>query len=436
MRLDPIATPATLPISGRSLPAPIGMAALVGLAFNNADLAPLHAALTARCNDTGNPSLLLDLSTLEMVRGNAEAARERQMQALAGCRLFHRMSTARSGGVRLLAVMGSGGLMANTPVELLLEHSDIRLEMAYCRPGEGLPAALPAHDALFVAIGESDEHRVTLEILTAQLAHWPAPVLNRPEAILRLGRHEAAALLRGARGMIVPRVERTTRDAFVAAYADLAAAPGAGGTADRAVLARPAHSHAGHGLQRLTTRAEAARYLAQREETEFYLSEYVDYRSTDGWFRKYRIAFIGGVAYPAHLAISDRWMIHYLNAGMTESAAKRAEEAQWMAQFDTAFAPRHRAAFADLAARVGLDYFVIDCGETRDGALLPFEVDAAMLVHALDHPSLFGYKQAPMHRLFRDFEAFISTSGSSQLHQMEMRRPAPINDEGAMQRIA
>lgn len=173
------------------------------------------------------------------------------------------------------------------------------------------------------------------------------------------------------------------------------------------MLARPTYSHAGRGLELLTTPDDAGRYLAAQEEQEFYLSRYVDYRSADGCFRKYRIAFIDGVAYPAHMAISRHWMIHYLNAGMTEDAAKRREEAEWMAEFEAGFALRHRGAFAGLAERIGLEYFVLDCGETPSGALLIFEVDGAMLVHAMDHPGLFAYKQAPMHRLFCGFDQMI-----------------------------
>ena len=55
-----------------------------------------------------------------------------------------------------------------------------------------------------------------------------------------------------------------------------------------------------------------------------------------------------------------------------------------MADFDAGFALRHAAALADIDARIGLDYFGIDCAETPDGRLLVFEVDIAMIVHAMD----------------------------------------------------
>ena len=94
------------------------------------------------------------------------------------------------------------------------------------------------------------------------------------------------------------------------------------------------------------------------------------------------------------MAVSDHWMVHYLNAGMAEDAAKRAEEAAMMASFETGFAARHADAFAALHAAFGLDYFAIDCAEDREGRLLLFEADTAMIVHDMDPPDLYPYKRA------------------------------------------
>jgi hypothetical protein len=96
-------------------------------------------------------------------------------------------------------------------------------------------------------------------------------------------------------------------------------------------------------------------------------------------------------------------MVHYLNAHMDESEAKRAEEAAMMATFGEGFARRHAEAFAALCAAYPLDYFGIDCAETPDGRLLVFEADVAMIVHAMDPEALFPYKKPAMHKLFGAF---------------------------------
>ena len=173
------------------------------------------------------------------------------------------------------------------------------------------------------------------------------------------------------------------------------------------IIARPIGSHAGDGLSKLDNAAAVAVYLEGRSEAEFYISPFVDYRSADGLFRKYRIALIDGRPYASHMAISQHWMVHYLNAGMTDSAAKRAEEAGFMEAFDNAFAVKHASALRAIAERVGLEYFAVDCGETPDGRLLLFEADVAMIVHAMDPPDMFPYKAPQMRKVFDAFHAML-----------------------------
>jgi hypothetical protein len=98
-------------------------------------------------------------------------------------------------------------------------------------------------------------------------------------------------------------------------------------------------------------------------------------------------------------------MIHYVNAGMYEDAQKRTEEAAFMEYFDD-FAQRHRAALDAIHQRTKLDYVCIDCAETQAGQLLIFEIDHAMVVHAMDPEQLFPYKQVHMKKVedaFRDY---------------------------------
>src|ERR1700753_682471 len=51
-------------------------------------------------------------------------------------------------------------------------------------------------------------------------------------------------------------------------------------------------------------------------------------------------------------------------------------------------------ALRTLAARVGLDYFGIDCGLMPDGRLVVFEIETGMIVHDWDSAEIYPYKQA------------------------------------------
>lgn len=388
---------------------PIGVAALSRLQFGGGGLDVARRYLAERA--TGSPNAaacLLDLATVELIMGRPAVAQALQIAALSECRLFRRPSAYGMGGPHVLAIMAPGDLMANTPLEFLLEDSDITLDMLFCTPLDALPDPLPEHDLIFVAVAESDAAAPLLASLSRQLAGHRSPVLNPPDRIAGLSRTAVAATLRGLPGVVAPPAARVARAAFAQAAEDDRLGdlvqPGAGRIA---IIARPIGSHAGQGLARLETAAAARDYLDRQDGEDFYVARFVDYSGPDGRFRKYRVAFVEGVAHAGHMAISDHWMVHYLNAGMWDDQAKRDEEARWMAEFDTAFAPRHAAAFAALHAALGLDYFVIDCAETADGALLVFEADPAMLVHAMDAPALFAYKQAPMRRIFSAVQAMI-----------------------------
>jgi hypothetical protein len=403
-----IATVEPIAAAGDGSPCPAGIAKLSKMRFDGVDLGPLWSELIGRyVYHAEDAAALMDLAVLEQLFGNAEAGLARQAEALLLCRLYRSPFSGGTPALRLLALAAPGDLGTNTPLEFLLEGSDTELHTLYVVPGAPLPAPLPEHDLAFVAVSESDDNRAVIDEIARLAAGWPRPLLNRPERIALLSRERLCQLLDGTPGLLVPATARIDR----ARLARLAA--GATTMADVLpdgafpIIARPVDSHAGHGLQKLPDEAALGRYLQERSEAAFFVSRFVDYRGSDGLFRKYRIVFIDRRSYACHMAIADQWMIYYLNANMRESAAKRAEEAQFMACFDAEFAQRHGDALAAIAERVGLDYFGIDCAESADGKLLLFEADIAMIVHAMDDPAIFPYKAKQMRRVFDAFGAML-----------------------------
>jgi glutathione synthase/RimK-type ligase-like ATP-grasp enzyme len=350
---------------------------------------------------------LLDLSTVLQLRGERDLAMVMQAQALQLQQVYTPPTAATTDAIRVLAMMGPGDLMANTPLEFLLEDSDVGLDLLYVGLDLPMPSALPEHDVLFVAIGQSDENTPLLHGIAAVTDGWPRPVLNQPERIAMLSRDQACGLLQSVPGVVMPETVRISRDMLEQIGAGRL--PVANILADGAfpLIVRPVDSHAGKGLERLDDASAVAPYLQSMGQGEFYISRYVDYRGTDGQFRKYRIVLIEGRPYLCHLAISSNWMIHYLNAGMAESAEKRAEEARCMETFDEDFARRHAAALQAVYERMGLDYLGMDCGETPDGRLLIFEVDSNMIVHAIDPVDVFPYKQPQMRKVFGAFRNML-----------------------------
>jgi len=395
-----------------SLPQPdgdepaIGPAALMRMVFSGADLAD---AVQRAANNPNPAHMLMGLSTISQLTGSAELGLEMQAKALQMQQLYRIPAGGGQAALRLLAITSPGPMMGNTPLEFLLEGSDVALDLLYMGPGLPFPAALPDHDVLFIAVAGSDENRQLLQRIASLTSDWPRPVLNRADHVAALSRDAACARLQGAPGIVMPttaRVERQALESLGRGELSIAAIVGDG---DFPIIARPLDSHGGRGLSKLDAAGAIADYLQARPEETFYVARFVDYRGPDGLFRKYRIVLIDGHPFACHMGISADWMIHYKNAGMEESAEKRAEEAHFMSSFDADFARRHDAALRAIAERMELDYLVIDCAETADGRLLVFEVDSSGFVHALDPVDVFPYKQPQMRKVFDAFRAMLAS---------------------------
>ena len=151
----------------------IGLAPLTRQAFSGVDLKPLGAQLINRSAQYPNDAhTLMDLSTILQLTGNRDIALATQMQALEIQQIYRVPAATPEPKLRLLALMAPGDLMANTPLEFLLENSDVTLDMLYIAPGLTALPELPEHDVMFVAIGECDENRPLLEDLAEVTAHW------------------------------------------------------------------------------------------------------------------------------------------------------------------------------------------------------------------------------------------------------------------------
>ncbi len=340
----------------------------------------------------------LDRSIVHQLAFQPDQGLAMQSAALSLCQVYRvagPYSVDRPDPVRLLVLMEPGDLMTNAPLDFLTRWLNVRMDLLYLRPGQAMPDAIPDHDVAYIGGGDIGAP-AALARREWLFRSWPRPVLNDPARVSRLARAQLASMLADAPGLCSPACVMRTR-------AELEEDIGL----SYPLLIRPVGSHAGNNLTKVRSAGDVADYLTLVEAPNYYLTQFEDYRSPDGMFRKYRVAFIGRTPFLCHMGVSANWMIHYLNAGMTVDEGKRMDEAQAMAEFDTGFARRHGQAFAALNDRIGLDYFTIDCGETRDGRLLVFEADAEAIVHIMDPPDLFPYKQPHMRRVVEAFATLL-----------------------------
>lgn len=359
--------------------------------------AELEAVLKREPDDVAAHLALYDL---HQIAGRPQRALEHQARALARQTLFSVPAPreARS----LLILLAPGDWQANVPVDFLIDRETTTLHKLYLvNERQARETPLPQADALMVGIAESDDARATLPLAQIVIDRLGRAPINPPSGILRSGREQAAQALQNVPRLHVPAVQRRTRADLESCTSD--AFP---------LVVRPVGSHAGHGLERIEDAAALQEYVRNAAPDEFFTMPFVDYAMPDGYFRKYRIIIVDGVPYPYHLAISPRWMIHYYNAPMQEHAWMRAEEERFLTRFETVFDEGQRNALRVIAGRLDLDYVGVDCSLDRDGNVLLFEADPAMLVHAADDPTVFGYKIPAAQHVFRAFERLIERAGS------------------------
>jgi hypothetical protein len=386
----------------------LGVAKLAKLAFDGNDMNPLWADMVSKLKaDPTDVDTAMDLSIVAQLTEQKTLGLELQAQALAVRALYRSPCAAERPRLTVLAFAAATDIGGNTPLEFLLEDSDIALYTFYVVPGMALPEALPDHDVAFVAVPDSDETRLTLQEIQRLTHNWPRPVINTARKIGELERDRLFRLLANVSGLAVPATARIDRDDLHDAVNGEAPLSDLMAGAQFPLIVRPVGSQAGRGLDKLESIDDVEPYLAFWPDEDFFISPFIDYSGDDGLFRKYRIVFVDGAPYACHMAIAEEWRLWYLNADMSQSEDKRAEEAHFMTEFDRDFARRHGSALHEIALRTGLDYFAIDCAETQTGDLLIFEADIAMIVHNMDPAELYPYKAPQMRKIFAAFAAML-----------------------------
>jgi len=299
-----------------------------------------------------------------------------------------RSSAAPSRRVLVLAVPGD--FQANLPLAALLGANDTELHTLWLSDPESVLAEPlsafkgsppPPFDCVFIAIAEDVRHHLALKAADCLAGYLAVPVINNGDRISAVSRAGVCELLRQLPDTIVPTQRLIGRPALTA------------GDLSFPVIIRPSTSHAGKNLARIETGEELCAYLEQVADEVFYVAPFVDYRSADGFWRKYRIIFVDGHPMPYHLAIHNDWAIWYYNARMDLDPWKRAEESRFVEAMASALPARAMNALHAVGETIGLHYFGADCGVMQDGRLVVFEIETGMIVHDWDPPEIYPYKR-------------------------------------------
>lgn len=337
----------------------------------------------------------VNLSAILMAQERTEEGRQHIAAAYSRCNVFPRSSPTAQRTVLVLFDAGRGNAnmsylfdeRANNLIDWMIEYAPPRQE-----------AQLPPYDIVFNAMGDPDLTGGVIARVERFLEVCRRPLLNHPARVAATARDKLPQLLAGIEGIVVPPVWRFAGELDTAALA-----------AELPLLLRPVHTQGGIGLRLARNVEELAQYRAA-QPGPVYVARFVDFRSADGWYRKYRMFFIDRKPYPYHLAISPQWMVHYYSAGMEDQPWKLAEERAYLEAPEAALGAAAMTALRAIGERLDLDYAGIDFSLLEDGRLLVFEANSTMLVHPERDDGPLRHKNVHVNRILQAFEAHLAAT--------------------------
>jgi tetratricopeptide (TPR) repeat protein len=337
---------------------------------------------------------------LKQQMGDVEGAQAAYAEAAQIQPLIKRPAAKFPADFRVLALYAPFG--GNTPTEYIFKdavHDTDTLALFASRDYDG---ELFRQNVQVVVnlISDADQTEALLPLAADLVDRLDKPTVNHPRKIQRTTRDAVAALLQGISGCSIPKALRHKAGADFSVAALQAALP-----FSSPVLARPVGTHGGDDFEKIEDPAALSAFLAQRPNHDHYLIEYIDYRSDDGYFRKYRFIFVDGQILPYHLAISGDWKVHHVSTDMANQPWMQQEEEAFLNNPAGVFSPGNYEALQAIQQCIDLEYFGIDCGLDRFGNIVVFEVNASMLVHAQNDE--FPYKTPAVQRIKLAFDAML-----------------------------
>jgi tetratricopeptide (TPR) repeat protein len=350
------------------------------------------------------------IGAIKQTQGNIEGAEAAYAEAARIKPLIRRPATKLPAEFRVLALFAP--FAGNTPTGFLFRDTVYDTDTLAVFAAREYDIELLRQDVQVVVnlISDADQADALLPLAADLVDRLGKPTVNDPLMIRKTTRDAVADLLQGIPGCRIPKIwrQKAGTDFSIATLQAELPLP-------LAILARPVGTHGGDDFEKIDDPAELTVLLAQRPETDRYLIEYVDYRSSDGYFRKYRFIFVDAQSLPYHLAIANDWKVHHGNTDMADHQWMQREEEAFLYDPAAIVSAGHDRILRAIRERIGLEYFGIDCGIDRSGDLVVFEVNASMLVH--DGNEEFPYKTPFVLRIKTAFDQMLrnlAVEGTSQ----------------------
>jgi hypothetical protein len=278
--------------------------------------------------------------------------------------------------------------------------------VAHCHIPGNFKRLTTTHDLGNVAvalnlISNPDVNPKVLDAAANLLAPFKGKIINHPKAVLTTYRHRVAERLAGVDGLIVPKVVRF-----------LGRANWAVSVAKRAEILFPAilrsvGTHNGEIVAIVPNLEALSAWLDAN--TTYYLTEFVEARSPDGFYHKYRVFFIGEASVIRHRLVSDRWSVHSHDRTRFLVHHPHLIEQERVAVEGglSSLSAEVQATLRQIRARTPLDFFGVDFAVAADGRVILFEANASMNFFPFSSDPRFSYAEAAAHMGQRAFDRLL-----------------------------
>jgi hypothetical protein len=225
------------------------------------------------------------------------------------------------------------------------------------------------------------------EDLSAFVDSIGIPVINHPMRAAMTTRQRMAAALKDLTNVVVPSAIR-----FIARNEEIDFQVRALEVKlNYPMIVRTTTYQAGLGMAKIEDVTELRRELSAKNGRELYAHNFVENRTEDGWYRKFRAAVVGDEIIPHWVDFSDDWNVHgraspERKAFYRQRSYLREAEKRVLTIPNDILTRGVLSALADIRQRVPLDIFGIDFDVMQDGRILFFEANACMLLFGPANP--------------------------------------------------
>lgn len=289
----------------------------------------------------------------------------------------------------------AGGQTGSIPHLVSKEHFvDVVVFLHHGIEPEALKRRLLDFDIVVNGMSDPDTHADMLRLFEPVIRASGIPTINPPHRVLANGRDSVYRLLNSIDGVLAPRTQKVFMQATSAHPLRVFLE---NNEFKLPVILRPTGSHAGRNMIRIASAADWDRaeetFATDYGNQTIYITSFVDYADNDGLYSKFRVFCVGDEFIATHYMTCDDWNVHWENARamMAREPALVEREIDFLQAFDEKWRNVLDGRLQEIRRAIGLDFFGMDCGLTRDGELLIFEANASMVLTSPGREEKFPY---------------------------------------------